>query len=157
MEENTTQLAPSEDQVVSQVQSVFGGDVEHLGTRTRRVTFKVSRGRFYEMCEMMRDQLNFQHCTLEFAVDYETHVQNVVLLTNYENGIMAEVRTDMPNDDLTVASVTPLWGGANWHERETAELFGIDFEGHPDMRKLLLPEDYRFFPFRKSFKVGRLV
>lgn len=55
--------------------------------------------------------------------------------------------TDIPEFD----SVADLWKSANWHERETAELFGIHFKGHPDLRKLLLPDNWVGFPLRKNY------
>jgi NADH-quinone oxidoreductase subunit C len=53
----------------------------------------------------------------------------------------------------TIDSVVELWPTASWHERETAEMFGIEFTGHPDPRKLLLPEEWYVYPLRKDFPV----
>ncbi|HTX99376.1 MAG TPA: NADH-quinone oxidoreductase subunit C [Bacteroidota bacterium] len=50
-----------------------------------------------------------------------------------------------------VPSVTSVWPGANWHERETFDMFGIRFEGHPDMRRLYMPEEFEYYPLRKDF------
>jgi len=52
----------------------------------------------------------------------------------------------------SVPSIANIWQGANWHEREAAEMFGIHFENHPDLRKLLLPNDWQGFPLRKDYK-----
>ena len=52
----------------------------------------------------------------------------------------------------SVPSISTIWHGANWHEREAAEMFGIHFENHPDLRKLLLPNDWQGFPLRKDYK-----
>ena len=56
----------------------------------------------------------------------------------------------------TVPSITPLWPGANWHEREAYDLFGIYFEGHPDLRRILMWEEYPHHPLRKEFPLGGL-
>jgi NADH-quinone oxidoreductase subunit C len=61
------------------------------------------------------------------------------------------VKADVPEDTLTVASIVPVYAGANWHEREAAEMYGIVFAGHPDLRKLYLPTDFEGYPLRKDF------
>jgi NADH-quinone oxidoreductase subunit C len=61
------------------------------------------------------------------------------------------VKADVPDDTLTVPSIVPVYTGANWHERETAEMYGLVFAGHPDLRKLYLPTDFEGYPLRKDF------
>ena len=68
-------------------------------------------------------------------------------------GVVIEISVDLPADDLHIPSSTDIWGGSNWNERETWELFGIVFDGHPRLERLLTPETYQFFPFRKSYKL----
>jgi NADH-quinone oxidoreductase subunit C len=63
------------------------------------------------------------------------------------------VRVFVP-DGEKLPSVTDLWGTADWHERETFDLFGLEFEGHPDLRKILTPEDLDGYPLRKDFPLG---
>jgi NADH-quinone oxidoreductase subunit C len=58
-------------------------------------------------------------------------------------------------DTGPIASLTPLWASANWNERETYDMFGILFEGHPDLRRILMPEDYTDFPLRKELPLYR--
>jgi NADH-quinone oxidoreductase subunit C len=64
------------------------------------------------------------------------------------------VRTRVPLDAPTVPSVTPEWATANHQEREVFDMFGVVFEGHPDMRRILMPEDYEGHPQRRDFPVG---
>ncbi|MDW3176174.1 MAG: NADH-quinone oxidoreductase subunit C [Acidimicrobiia bacterium] len=61
------------------------------------------------------------------------------------------VKVDLPDDDLTIATWIPVYAGANWHEREAAEMFGIEFVGHPNPRNLYLPGDFQGHPMRKDF------
>jgi NADH-quinone oxidoreductase subunit C len=61
------------------------------------------------------------------------------------------LKVKLPGPDPVVHSVTPLWPGANWHEREIFDLFGIQFEGHPDLRRILMPEDWEGYPLRKDY------
>jgi len=61
------------------------------------------------------------------------------------------VKVIVGDDETNVPSVTGLWGSANWQEREVYDLMGIQFEGHPDLRRILLPEEFSGFPLRREF------
>jgi NADH-quinone oxidoreductase subunit C len=61
------------------------------------------------------------------------------------------LKVKLPGSDPVVHSVTPLWPGANWHEREAFDLFGVRFEGHPDLRRILMPDDWEGHPLRKDY------
>lgn len=63
------------------------------------------------------------------------------------------LKVRVSSDDPVVESVTPVWEGANWHERELFDLFGVRFEGHPDLRRILLPENWEGHPLRKDYPV----
>lgn len=63
------------------------------------------------------------------------------------------LRVRAHGNDSVVPSVTPIWTTANWHEREIFDLFGVRFEGHPDMRRILMPDDWDGFPLRKDYPV----
>ena len=107
----------------------------------------------HDVCQFIHDNLTFEHCSVVTAVDYIDHLMVVYLLANYYNGVMIDLDVDVPDDDLHIQAVTDIWEGANWHERETWELFGIVFDGHPRLERLLTPQNYEFFPFRKSYKL----
>jgi NADH-quinone oxidoreductase subunit C len=64
------------------------------------------------------------------------------------------VKTRMGVDEARVPSVVDLWSGANFQEREVYDMFGVVFEGHPDMRRILMPEDYEGHPQRRDFPIG---
>ena len=61
------------------------------------------------------------------------------------------IKADLPDDDLSVATWIPVYAGANWHEREAAEMFGVEFVGHPNKRKLYLPASFEGNPMRKDY------
>jgi NADH-quinone oxidoreductase subunit C len=63
------------------------------------------------------------------------------------------LRTSVSGQQPVIESLVPLWTGANWLEREIFDLFGIRFEGHPDLRRILLPEEFEGFPLRRDFPV----
>lgn len=127
--------------------------VEVTRTEERRVYAKVPSENVFKVCQYIHDILTYEHCSTVIGVDYVDHLSVVYHLTNYYSGVMIELSTDLPSEDPHVDSVTPIWQGANWHERETWELFGIVFDNHPKLERLLTPDTYEFFPFRKSYKL----
>ena len=154
--------APSFDEVNSKIQEKFGDKVVFRTSEKknikainekRRIFMSTDRENIHELCLYLHDVLNFEQCTTVCAVDYIDHLQVVYFITNYYTGIMVEITVNVPADDLTIPSVALIWEGANWHERETYELFGLVFTGHPKLERLLTPKEYEFFPFRKSYKL----
>ena len=81
----------------------------------------------------------------------ETRMQLLVRLVNSRSYVGINVKTDVPNEVYTVDSIANVFAGANWHEREAHEMFGIGFIGHPDLRNMYLPSDFEGFPMRKDF------
>jgi NADH-quinone oxidoreductase subunit C len=81
----------------------------------------------------------------------ETRFQVFARLTNVVDRVSLTLKVDIPDDTEAIASWTALYGGANWHEREAYEMYGIDFIGHPSLRKLYLPGDFEGYPLRKDF------
>ena len=143
---------PSEDEIKALLTEKFPF-VEVTGTETRRVFAKLPSENVKEVCTYIHDNLTFEHCSTVIGVDYVDHLTVVYHLSNYYNGVMIELSTDLPSEDPHVESVACIWEGANWHERETWELFGIVFDNHPRLERLLTPQTYEFFPFRKSYKL----
>lgn len=73
------------------------------------------------------------------------------LLTNTVANQRLTVRVMLNEPELSIESVEPLWAGANWMEREVYDMFGIVFSGHPDLRRILLPDEFTGFPLRKDY------
>jgi NADH-quinone oxidoreductase subunit C len=89
------------------------------------------------------DYLYYRGATDRFGLVY--------LLANTQTNERLTVRVYLNEPQLTVPSVVPLWEGANWMEREVYDMFGIEFAGHPDLRRILLPEEFAAFPLRKDY------
>jgi NADH-quinone oxidoreductase subunit C len=75
----------------------------------------------------------------------------IYALLNVTTGERVYVKTMLNEPDLTLPSACPLWGGADWMEREIYDMYGVVFEGHPDLRRILLPPEYTAFPLRKDY------
>jgi len=89
------------------------------------------------------DYLNYRGATDRFGLAY--------LLANTITNERITVRCYVNEPDLSVPSLVPLWNGANWLEREVYDMFGIVFDGHPDLRRILMPEEFTAFPLRKDY------
>ena len=89
------------------------------------------------------DYLDYRGATHRFGLAY--------LLAGVGSNERLTVRVMLNEPDLVVPSVTPLWEGANWLEREVWDMFGIRFDGHPDHRRILLPEEFTAHPLRKDY------
>ncbi len=89
------------------------------------------------------DYLNYRDARDRFGLVY--------LLANTVTNERLTVRSFLNEPDLTVPSMVPLWSGANWLEREVYDMFGILFDGHPDLRRILMPNEFAEFPLRKDY------
>ena len=87
-----------------------------------------------------------------FGVDYGEEFEVVYHLSRVLTGELVRVRLRLPRRGPTVKTVSDIWAGASWPERELMEMFGIAVEGHPDPRHLLLPEDWKGYPLRKDYQ-----
>ncbi|MXY26674.1 NADH-quinone oxidoreductase subunit C, partial [Candidatus Poribacteria bacterium] len=72
-------------------------------------------------------------------------------LYSYQGQCRFRVKVPVHENDLSIPSVAGLWRAANWLERETYDMFGIHFEGHPDLRRILMPDDFEGYPLRKDY------
>ncbi len=103
--------------------------------------------------EYLRDSQGYAYMVFMTAVDRpeQSRVELVYRLFSYATRCAVAVHVLAPRETPRVASVCDLYRTAEWHERETAEMFGIEFTGHPDPRKLLLPDEIEGYPLRKDF------
>ena len=117
---------------------------------------KIVPAKIAEVGMFLRDDadLQFDFLMCLSGVDYTKGVLGVVYhvysMTKRHKIIL---KVDLSVDKAEVSSVVDVWPSANWHEREAYDLFGIKFIGHPDLRRILLPEDWEGFPLRKDIKV----
>jgi len=126
---------------------------EFRGT-TRAVVLSKS---LYDALAFLKSERQFDFLVDITCVDYlhyrgaEDRFGLVYLLANTETNERITVRTFLNEPELTVPSAVSLWEGANWMEREVYDMFGITFAGHPDLRRILLPEEFTAFPLRKDY------
>jgi NADH-quinone oxidoreductase subunit C len=114
----------------------------------------VRLGDFYKVCQFLKDEpsLAFNYLRLISGVDYTDRFASVYHLYSYTHGHGLTLHVDLPREDPRVASVAALWPTADWHERETYDLMGIVYEGHPALTRIFLPDDWLGHPLRKDYK-----
>lgn len=117
----------------------------------------VPRGQSFEVLQWFRCQRGFDLLVDVTCVDYlnyrdaQDRFGLAYLLASTETNERITVRVFLNEPDLHVASVVPLWEGANWMEREVYDMFGIIFDGHPDLRRILMPDEFTAYPLRKDY------
>jgi len=117
----------------------------------------VARERLYAFVECLKQECGFDMLVELTAVDYlhypDARDRFAVIygLLDTTTGVRLWVKTYLNEPDLAVASVFRLWRGADWLEREVFDMYGIIFEGHPDLRRILMPEEFTAFPMRKDY------
>ncbi|MGB7726407.1 MAG: NADH-quinone oxidoreductase subunit C [Candidatus Acidiferrum sp.] len=134
-------------QAVSQV-------IEYRGETTIVVPHGLLRGAARECRdnpELSFNLLSDATCVDRFPVEprFELNYQ----LVSLSRLARVRLRTSVSGQQPVIESLVPVWPGANWLEREVFDLFGIRFEGHPDLRRILLPEEFEGFPLRRDFPV----
>jgi NADH-quinone oxidoreductase subunit C len=144
--------------VASLQQVVPDATFEAVATVDLHPTFYASRDHVAAVSRALRDQpaLKFSLLAEVTAADYwprEPRFEVVYVLVSLEHRHRARMKVRLAGSDSHVATVSGIWPSANWLEREVWDLFGIVFDGHPDPRRLLMPEDWEGFPLRKDSPV----
>lgn len=113
----------------------------------------VPRARFRDAARALKDDAGFGMLTDHTAVDYperEPRFTVVAVLLNLDTQDRIILKTRAA-DGESVPSLVPLWQAANWAERETYDMFGVPFEGHPDLTRIYMPQSYEGWPLRRDF------
>jgi NADH-quinone oxidoreductase subunit C len=142
-------------QIVKELKKEFKAKVSESFGQT---SLLVKADQIVEFSKTLRDKYNFEQLSSETAVDYypktKPRFHIVYQFNSYKNNLRLEVRIHVKESDLVVDSLEPIYPNANWFEREIWDLFGIKFEGHSDLRRILMPDDWEGHPLRKDYPLG---
>ena len=147
----------SEEHVaVQKLKEAFPEAAQEVVTFRGETTVVVPKEDLLPVGRFLRDEpdLAFDFLSLVCAVDYlprEPRFEMVYQLYSIKYRHRLRVKTRLHSEDATVESVTSIWPTANWHEREAYDLMGIQFQNHPDLRRILLPVDWKGHPLRKDY------
>jgi NADH:ubiquinone oxidoreductase subunit C len=166
-EEASSAAAPIADPVAAAIVERFPGSIA-VESHGQSVVY-VERAVFADVARLLRDEQQFTMCLDVTAVDHlltgvrhrpaGVEVERFEVVANYiSHACNRRVRIicQVPPDDATVPTLTGVYPGANFPERETFDLFGIDFSGHPDMTRILMPDDWHGHPLRKDDAPARV-
>ncbi len=145
-------LPPPE--IESRLRAQFGEDVLAFEDQFGHAVVTVSPARYREMARFLREEPEFDcdYCDFCSGVDFgDSGLEVVTHLYSTTIGHHVRLKVRLAREHPVCPTISDLYPGANWHERETAEMFGIAFEGHPQPVKLLLPEPFEGHPLRKDF------
>ena len=122
-------------------------------------TLTIEREAIKDVCRFARDELGFTYLVDVSGVDHfgaEPRFEIAYELYRYEPGEHLRLKISISEDALEVPTVSDIWPTADWHERETFDMYGIRFTGHPDLRRILMWDGYPFYPLRKDFPLAGL-
>lgn len=111
----------------------------------------VERENLVAVCRFLRDQLGFDLLSCISGVDMLDHLESVYHVRSTTRNQLLQLKVRLDHEKPEVDSVVSVWPTANWLERETYDLFGIRYAGHPDLRRMLLDDDFEGHPLLKSF------
>jgi len=144
------------EELLGSIKAQFEADVTNVTEPSGLLTFETSREKITDLLTFLRNDptLQFIYLTDITAIHYpelEKPIGVIYHLHSLVNNVRVRIKVFMADGDLHIPTATPLWNGANWMERETYDFFGVIFDGHPDLRRILNVDDMTVFPMRKEY------
>jgi len=145
-------MTPAEIETL--VRERFGDKVLDSKLEELATYLVVDPGQILEVCEFLRrdPRLEMDHLELLGGVDYKDRIEVVYVTYSMRYRHRFTVKCRLPREGPRISTVESIWAVANWHEREAYDMFGIVFEGHSDLRRILCPDDWTGYPLRKDYK-----
>lgn len=140
--------------IVAALRDKFGDDILAVDEYAGEQTVLVHRDRIADVCRYLKDDQAFAYLTDIGGIDRFTEQERFEVfynLVSFEKRKRIRLKVRVEEDAPTVPTVTPVYRSANWNEREVYDMLGIRFEGHPDLRRMYMPEDFEYYPQRKEF------
>ncbi|KPK94511.1 MAG: hypothetical protein AMJ94_01420 [Deltaproteobacteria bacterium SM23_61] len=144
------------DSIVNRVKGSFPGSLLQASVSRGEIMLHLRSEDILPVCRFLHNdsQLAFDYLVDLFGVDFhprDPRFQVVYHLRSLKTKERLWLKVSLPAQAPRVASLTPVWKAADWLEREAFDMFGITFEGHPDLRRILLPPDWQGYPLRKDY------
>jgi NADH-quinone oxidoreductase subunit C len=145
------------EQAVAAAVEAFDAEAVAGGKYDRgELTLEIVPSKIVSVCGFLKYDQQFVRLSTVTGVDRfpaEPRFEVVYHLHSLERNERLRVKCRLPGNAPSIETVTSVWRSANWYERETFDLFGIEFRNHPDLRRIMLPDDWEGHPLRKDYKV----
>ena len=136
----------------------FSDAIEKVVVDRGELTLHVKREKLVEVAYVLRDKLLFEMCMGVNGVHYPNEtgreLHAIYPLLSITNNRRIRLEVACPDSDPHIPSLVEVWAGNNWHERETFDMFGIIFDGHPALTRILMPDDWQGHPQRKDYALN---
>lgn len=142
------------EQALETFRSAFSGHLISEDLHRGEVTFFLPKSEIPAACRHLRDLAGFNFITDCLGTDRftdEDRFEVIYHLRNLTQAWFIRLVTRVDESDLTCPTVSDIWPAANWMEREVFDMYGVSFTGHPDLRRMYMPQDFEYYPLRKEF------
>ncbi|HID38022.1 MAG TPA: NADH-quinone oxidoreductase subunit C [Calditrichaeota bacterium] len=140
-------------EIHDQIKTKFPEAILEFDDSVLQPFMKIAPNQLYAVCHYLRDEdtLDFDFLSCLSGVDQGETLATVYHLYSMRHKHKIVLKTEVAREKPEIASVADLWRTADWHEREAYDLFGIIYVNHPDLRRILLPDDWEGYPLRKDY------
>jgi NADH-quinone oxidoreductase subunit C len=154
----TVELMTTEE-ALSSLEKSFSGKIQHKTEFRGETSYTIAANDLREIAKFCRDELRFDYLIDITSIDNfgeEPRFEIVYHLYSMPHAVHLRLKLKVLEDAGAVDTISDIWPTANWHEREIYDMMGIKFNGHPDLRRILMWDGYPFFPLRKDFPLEGL-
>lgn len=149
------QAEPWEGEIPSFAKETFGDGILRAATYREQDFFEVNADTLVPLLVVLRDAYDYEYLVEETAVDYpkdEKRFELVYIVYSFERNHRIRLKTRVAEEEEMTSAVS-VYAGANWMEREIYDMFGVRFAGHPDLRRILMPDEWQGHPLRKDYGI----
>jgi NADH-quinone oxidoreductase subunit C len=144
------------EKIIQKLKAVFDNDIIEIINYRDELTIVLDKQKIVDICKFLKEDedlsfdLLIDICGLD-RLQKTDRFEVVYNIWSLKNKTRIRLRVKVDEKDLHIPSVISVWESANYYERETYDFYGIIFDNHPDLRRILMPEEYEYFPLRKDF------
>ena len=137
---------------------LFSDAIEKVVVDRGELTLFIKRDRLFEVAKILRNDLKFEMCVgvngVHYPTEFNRELHAIYSLLSITRNQRIRLEVCVSDKDPHIPSLVEVWAGTNWHERETYDMFGIIFDNHPGLTRIMMPDDWPGHPQRKDYPLG---